>query len=950
MIVQFGLELEERVYPEVVQVPEEVGLFCGVKGLMTYLEKQLGISYPERHDYLRYEQYRQILKAYLVLHPDAFYAASFEADTMATAVALLNRRDELYINGWNFVVRDGMPVRLATFAALEQLVQQGEPTSLFDGFAERFCRILDFITAVPIPIQTIYLNEPLALLPPYLKRLFSVLEQLGVNIEEIVPNITTKEGDLQNFQKALLKQPYNKHEVQKDGSLIIIKSKRETYAAAYWAKIFLKNEAYQPVCLIPDKNRALDNTLIEEGLPSLGILSASIARPTLQILKLVSTFLWKPINPYKILEFVSLPNTPIHPALARGIAKIMSKKPGLFSGGWNAMVRAFFDYYDQEIAANPNKKAELEKEKEEAQNEYRFWFARRRYEMSQEVPQSEVIDLFGHVARWATKQLDENKKQVDKLQKQIDHPSTPHNQIDVLERYKDDLQNGQPALEGLKIQSNNIVQVLDALPEEDTHLSHLRLERLVRTINEPAAIRFRTAEYGHLPYVHKSTAIVRSVKQVFWWNFVDVERDTGFSAWYKKERLYLENNGVVVETIFDENARLLWQRMQAILQTEQRLVLVMPELVDGKEQLPHPLWGDLNAALGEDELEAITVDLDEQTNVDFLAQFYELPDFIQLESNMLNRPAPYLNLNKDITIQQKEVESFSSLDALLYYPYQWVFRYQADFNKSSILSVVKDRVLKGNIAHGVFEQLFDEIKGTERHWKKWEVTQWIEVNIEELFEKEGAVLLMYGYEPERIGLVNKLKESAWALVSIIQDNGWSIVDTELPIKGKMAGQELKGIADLVLQRGTEKAIVDLKWGGATYRANQFRSKEDLQLVVYSRLLDQHTDWAHTAYFIIENGRMIARNNLAFEAAEAVAPEEDFREIHQDIWNRMVKTYQWRMEQIKSGKIEVRTETTAEALDEMMEESMDMQHLLDLLEMKSGNARFDDYQVLINMAQ
>jgi hypothetical protein len=61
------------------------------------------------------------------------------------------------------------------------------------------------------------------------------------------------------------------------------------------------------------------------------------------------------------------------------------------------------------------------------------------------------------------------------------------------------------------------------------------------------------------------------------------------------------------ETPSEENCRLLWQRMQAILRTQKRLVLVLPQYIEGKEQLPHPLWGDLCAALGEDDLGQIIV-------------------------------------------------------------------------------------------------------------------------------------------------------------------------------------------------------------------------------------------------------------------------------------------------------------------------------------------------------
>ena len=661
---------------------------------------------------------------------------------------------------------------------------------------------------------------------------------------------------------------------------------------------------------------------------------------------MVSTFLWKPINPYKILEFVSLPNTPVHPVLARGVAKTMADKPGIFSSEWNAMVHGFFEYYDKRIDEFPDKKQEFIKERNEAKKQYSFWFKRKRYDSSKSVPKNEVIVLFSYVYRWATKQLEDNLMNVDMLQKRIDNPSTPYNFSLEYKNKKELLQIAQPALECLRKQSNNIVEVLNALPVHDNFLSSLRLERLVKTINEPAAIRFRSAESEHLPFVHMPASVVRPANDIIWWNFVDSKTNAGFGNWYRNERNFLSLNNVNFESAENQNTRLLWQRMQPVLKTRKRLLLVIPHFIDGKDQLPHPLWGDLCAALGENNLNALSVNPDNNTNLDFLGNFFSLPAFEKLQSRMLTIPKPYFYLKDTKSIQLDQKQSFTSLNALLYYPYQWLFNYQAKFRKASILSVTKDRRLMGNIAHSVFEGLFNAVKISGHHWKKSEVFEWIDLNIPSLFETEGAVLLMYGKEPERIGITNKIKFSAWALLSAVQKNGWSVMETEMKVKGNMAGLEINGIVDLVLIRGNEKAIVDLKWGGGTFRKDQLRNNTDLQLVIYSKLLDIQMDWAHTAFFILESGKLIARNNLAFEEADAVCPDMDFREIHQNIWNSIVKTYYWRMNQIQSGEIEVRTDDTYDELEELMDSS----DFLDLLEMKSGNAKFDDYQVLINLVQ
>ncbi len=158
------------------------------------------------------------------------------------------------------------------------------------------------------------------------------------------------------------------------------------------------------------------------------------------------------------------------------------------------------------------------------------------------------------------------------------------------------------------------------------------------------------------------------------------------------------------------------------------------------------------------------------------------------------------------------------------------------------------------------------------------------------------------------------------------------------------------MADLVLSRNNEqeKALIDLKWGGKTFHKDKLKNGEDLQLVIYSKLLDGEEQWAHTAYFIIETATLIARNRLAFDSAEITTPAiDDFQSVHERIWKSIEKTYAWRMEQINSGQIEVRTEETIEELEQLTEETMDMATAMELLEMKTGDARYDDYQVLIH---
>ncbi|MEL6867180.1 MAG: PD-(D/E)XK nuclease family protein [Bacteroidota bacterium] len=907
MHLYFGLAFDDIVQPRDLSLEAGVN-YLGPKGVLHFLEQHLGLVHPPADiEHLRIEQYRQAVYRYLEVEEMAFFKASFEADQLATASALLAMRDELLLANWSFGLMPNMPERLQVLAIIEQYFQATDseetPLLLSPGFADRFNAILEALPRRQHPIQQVSINEPLDLLPSHYRRLFDLLTQQKVKINSLNTPSPVLDSDLGQFQQMLLNRdkPVQKQSLKADGSLLIIKAERETAAADYLARLFRRNPNFRPYCLIPEKNRALDNALIQEGLPSLGIRSASLARPSLQILKLVTTFFWEPIDPYKILEFVSLAVKPLSDELGNIIASEIAQTPGLQGEGWKIAIRRYFEQLEE--AAGKDKKIDAEN----IRQQYQFWFSRTRHNINHSVPKSEVIEVFDYLSRWASEEYEERNK-------------------------------NNPSLRVLSSQAQRIKELLEVLPERETRLSNLELERIVRTIYEPSPITFREEALDHLPYLHQSSAVIDAVDRLVWWNFSRNEQDHFFSIWYQSELTYLKQEKVRLQGPTDKNQLLLWQRPRPVHYTRQQLLLIMPEKVDGTAVYPHPLHDELEARF--DNLSTISLHLSKGAPSNFDV-FFELPRKEQLPFYPLGRPKAFLKSQRPDLLGHSEQETFSSLDTLFYYPYQWVFRRKLLLRKSSILSIVPDPTLMGNLAHRFFELMFDE---DIHDWDRNRVNEWIDQQAHQLLTKEGAVLLMYGREPDRIAFINRIKYAAWSLLSLIQNNAWQIKATELDLNGRFEEVDLKGKADLVLQRGEELAIIDLKWRGAARRERVIRNEEDLQLILYARLLHPEQPLApHSAYFIIEVGKMISRNNRAFKEIVAVSPESDPAEIKQRIFQRMAATYQWRMSQLKTGEIEVRTRQTVPSIEERYSDQ-----LMDLLEMKEEDAPFDDYRTLINL--
>ena len=904
MHIFFGLALDDNAFPKSSQTQGGVA-YLGPKGILYFLESHLGlVGYSNNNEYLRVEQYRQGIQLFLKNQVSPFFKASFEADQFATATELLNRRDELSLAGWNFQINEAIPKRLKALVQIEQIIQKDD-FSFEYGYADRYNIILQKLEHIPNPIQRLQLIEDRSILPYYLLRLLNKLNELGTQIIATPsPVHEATKSDLHLFQNQLQSKRAGKTEAKTfhaDGSLILLRAKRDTDLAAYAAKLLAKNPGFQPVCLLSNDGRIIDHAFVQEGLPSMGTLSASLARPTLQVLKLITVFLWNPIDPFKILEFVSLAVKPLEEELANRIAIQMAQRPGLNSDSWRAMVAAYFE----EMA----KKAEEDTSiaLDEIRFQYRTWFERKRYEASSKVPKEDVIEIFAYLNQWAFRNFEKG--------------------------------GGENAsLLVLSEQAKRIRELLEALPE--SQLSKLELERIVRTIYEPAPIQFTPAGIRHLPTVNAPSAIIDSVPSLLWWTFTQHERDHFFSKWYQSERNYLEQNGIRLSTPAEENAIQIWQRKQAILHTKDRLILLLPQMINGSNVHAHPLLGDLEANFS--NLEDITVHLDVHSNLNFLARFFELPQRNASALIQLGQPKPFLYLQTNTPLQERSEETISSLETLFYYPYQWIFRHKIKLQKSSILEVVKDNTLLGNLAHRFFERLLQQ---DIEQMDQTAVHLWVEKEAKSLLEREGAVLLMYGREPQRVHFLNIIKYAAWSLINSIRQNNWNVKGSEVKLQGRFFNIPINGRADLVLKRASETAIIDLKWRGAKRRERTIRNEEDLQLVLYAKLLEDNQHWAHTAYFIIEKGQIISRNEQAFKDINALVPEQDHVEIYDRILQKMEATFEWRKQQIQEGKIEVRCAQTKQDLEE---EYGDI--LLDLLEMKEDDAFYDDYRTLINLLE
>ncbi|MEM6379899.1 MAG: hypothetical protein AAF705_17005, partial [Bacteroidota bacterium] len=359
MVIIFGTAFDQSFFP-IPQHTEDQTLYLGPLGLLNALENHLGFS-GHRNDieFLRIEQYRQLILLHLQEHEHPFYYNAFQADQFATAADLLSRRDELLAAGYVFTEHHQMPNRLKVLVEIEQYLQTNGNIHLTPGLIDRLETIIEAIPFTQLPFQALLHVEPKQQLNPIYQRLFQVLEHHGIQLEETAPPSIQGTDDLHRLKTLLTVQQGAFFEASGDGSLLFIQGKRDTDLAAFLAGLVRKNKHLKPTMLLAGPAQVLDNAFIQEGLPSLGIRATSLSRPPLQLLKLATCFLWSPLDPYKILEFVSLSVQPLDGELAFRIGQQIAQSPGINSEAWRVMIARYFASLEERLTDAPEEQEKI---------------------------------------------------------------------------------------------------------------------------------------------------------------------------------------------------------------------------------------------------------------------------------------------------------------------------------------------------------------------------------------------------------------------------------------------------------------------------------------------------------------------------------------------------------------------------------------------------------------
>lgn len=704
------------------------------------------------------------------------------------------------------------------------------------GLPDRLAAITTVLQRRNSHIDKLRLLAPAEQFEPLWQRVFTALAVHGARIEVATPVAAPANGDLANARSAGFSP-------QGDGSLALLRPSGSLQAAeevAAWLAQLGDDALGRVVVIGPDP--VLDAALRRHGLPTLG---TSCARPDsvmLQLLSLVLEMGWQPQDPQRAFELLSLRPSPVPAEVAGPLRGALREWPAVDSDAWReALARGL------SAIADANRRARVESR----QNV--LWRA--------------------EIARGATYPVAVAVARAEMLRAWLAG----------LARMSDTPGNARAAL----AQCGLFLSLVrgSGLTEFSEPLLHRFLAEATRAVAADAPF---TAQAG-LASVGLPGGMAGEARHVVWWSFDQrAPAPVARLPLTRAERDELVARGVELPA----PARLAaaqaqrWQR--PLLQTTHSLLLVCPERDEAGEELhPHPFWDEVLARIGGSSA-ARKAAVARLVSDSFAGRLR------RARRERLDVPAPQRRWTVAAgRIARRDKESPSSIETLLGCSFKWALDYPGRLREaeSPFVSDGGNSQLLGSLLHRLLGQLFASDPPAPAA---------AEAQAGALFDRESprlaAVLWLPGAETMRAQTRRAMVQTAGTLATLLHATGARVLASEQAREGRAFDTEFGGTPDLLL--GPPLRIVDLKWGGASFRRTSLARGTALQLAAYSFLSQEDGAYPPVAYLIMSAQRLLTTTPEQFPGAEfANGPSP------QDTWRLLEQAHATRWTAVQAGNVE-----------------------------------------------
>ena len=633
----------------------------GPGGLLLELERRLGLARRPVQRASRVLQMRGCLAD--EMNGQRFFERSFFLDEIGTAATLLGWRDDWHLHGWVGSFASNASSRLRDMGCVEALAQD----RVAPNVGQRLVQVAVALSGARLPCFSIELTEPLDQLPACWRQVFSYLPTQDA---PALGAVAQPGSDLFHLQTSLLNTHQNGRicaaPVQRDGSVRWVRA-QTVLAASHW----LAGQAGRQRVVVAEHPVALLEAVLESaGRPRLGLGSGSgsgsglqrVCRPTLQLLGLALRLLRAPLDFTNLKLFLTHPVNPLPAASCHRLMERLATTPGVGGDDWAALLLSLAD---TSVPGHQLRWAELG-----------YWLEHPRYPREPGIPIDVLIERTERIARFLSS-------------------SAPQASADGLP--------GNAFRAGTEAAFEFAAALSLFKAQGRAHLGMAMLDKLLElALGDGSLNRQRWAQcVAQDAAVTSGAALIEPFAEVLWWQL----QPSPLGArrmnlpWSNSDVLALAAAGALLPDAVQVAQAAAMTALRPILLAQHCLTLVLP--APGQEL--HPVWWLVKAALPDLSVCAVEDMLINNRNNTGVAAGLHLQPIIHQALPVLRR---WWQMPADIAIKSAQAYSFSSLEPLVFNPYQWVLAHPAQLRTAALLRFPNEFTLTANLAHRLVERLY----------------------------------------------------------------------------------------------------------------------------------------------------------------------------------------------------------------------------------------------------
>ena len=825
----------------------------GVSGLLEEIEVRLGLSGPLPSDQDRLLSYMQVLRAVTTSSAGGspFFAESFSMSPLPVARDLLGRRDELVAAGLSLRPFDGMPDRIRDLCLVESHVDAHAPVRR--GSADRIAALAHALHASgrPVSLESIRVLDPVPLLPTGIARLLDRIAATGVVVDTSPPPAAAISASrLGRVQRMLagdtLEGPAGGADGRHDES-IVVAGVQTTVEGLELVARFLRlrdGSGRGSLALITNAEWAwyVSCALATDGTPRPEAVDPATSAE-LSGLALLPSLLFTPLDPQKLVSLLSSGASPLPRGLSLRLARALESEPGVGCVPWDDAIRRWEESAPDDAL------------RDEARDRYARWFGRN----------AEAVAVGERVSASVAASLYE-----DAAMSRHASPAIAHAARSIAAALR---------------------SIYDDDPVSDGEIASLAGHMIAGT----------AAGYGAeagSPLVYPDAAhLTTTVDTIVW---LPATRSSGLAAefWREEERAWLEKGGYAVRSAAEAVELSHAASVRALRRCSGTCVLVVPHLEAGEPAEEHPIVVGARALCRAEGVELAGLPLAQALTRLRTGTALTLTEAVDRVT--LPRRAAAWRLPPGAVEMPEKPISPTSIATLCAFPYQYALRNIAGFRRASLGALPSGPLLFGNVLHAAAAEYFREGPGGSGA-----VSDWMGHRFDELLSRSALPLVQPGAEGDRERVRQAVRLTLECLRNELMSRRATAVGLEVRVEGVQLGElTLAGRIDMLATGTGRPAIIDLKWGGRTMRANEISESRDLQLSLYAAMIGAGDGEVDLAYFVATSGLLIGHAGNGF--ARAFVPEgaEAASVSVPRLLERIAATVTWRREQLAAGVVEL----------------------------------------------